>query len=109
MTDPVVPTPPPAAPVVGVKQTLSIVGFVAGLVAFVLGWIPFFGLLVAIAAIVISIIAHRREPAAPAWMWIVGLIGGILGGITGLIVTIITIFGFIAAATVATTCGVYCN
>jgi hypothetical protein len=82
---------------------MSIVGFVLGLVAFVFGWTLVFGLLVGIAAIIVSVLAHRREPAAPAWMWIIGLIGGILGAITGVIVTII----WILAIAVASAGGVY--
>jgi hypothetical protein len=99
MTDPVAPTPAPTpAPVAGVKQTLSIVAFVVGLVAFVFGWTPVFGLLAGVAAIILAVMAHKREPAAPAWMWIVGLIAGILGAVTSLIFSLVWIFSLIAIA-----------
>ncbi|HEV7742073.1 MAG TPA: hypothetical protein VGO65_06605 [Pseudolysinimonas sp.] len=81
-----VPPAPPAAPgVAGPKQTLSQVGFIAGLVGFVFSWIPVLGFLVSLAAIIISLMAKGREPGAPKWMWIVGLIGGIVGLVVGLI------------------------
>ncbi len=104
MTDPVVPTPEPTpapavAPVAGTKQTLSIVGFVLGLVAFVFGWTVIFGILAGVAAIIVSVMAHRREPAAPAWMWIIGLIAGIIGAVSSLGFTIFW-FAVIAIGTV---------
>jgi hypothetical protein len=101
---PAAPAYAPATAAAGPKQTMSIVGFVLGLVAFVFGWTLVFGLLVGIAAIIVSVLAHRREPAAPAWMWIIGLIGGILGAITGVIVTIIWIVGLVLFASAG---GVY--
>jgi hypothetical protein len=42
--------------------------------------------------------AKGREPGAPKWMWIVGLIGGIAGVVIGLIVGLIFIATLIAAA-----------
>jgi hypothetical protein len=77
---------------------MSIIGFVLGLVAFVFGWAPVFGFLVGVAAIIVSVLAHRREPQAPAWMWIIGLIGGILGALTGVVVTIFWILAFALAS-----------
>jgi hypothetical protein len=103
MTDPVAPIPPaaPVAPVaVGPKQTVSLVGFILGIVAFVFGWTPIFGLLVGIAAIIVSVIARKREPAAPSWMRIVGLIGGIVGAVVSIIVTIVWVVGLIYEASV---------
>jgi hypothetical protein len=102
MTDPVVPpaAPAPAPVAAGPKQTLSIVGFVIGLVAFISGWAPIWGLLVGVAAIIVSVLAHKREPAAPKWMWIIGLVGGILGAVTSVIFTLIWIFGLIYEASV---------
>jgi hypothetical protein len=104
MTDPAVPpaAPAPVPVAAGPKQTLSITGFVIGLVAFIFGWTPIFGLLAGIAAIIVSVIAHKREPAAPGWMWIIGLVGGIIGAVVSLIFTI----GWIVAlAFEATTIG----
>jgi hypothetical protein len=104
MTDPVAPVPPaapaPAPVVAGPKQTVSIVGFVLGLVAFVFGWTVIFGLLAGIAAVIVSLLARRREPAAPKWMWIVGLIGGIVGALVSIIVTIFWVVVLVSDATV---------
>jgi hypothetical protein len=96
MTDPEVPpaAPAPQPGAVAPRKVLSIVGFVLGLVAFVFGWTVIFGLLVGVAAIIVSVIAHRREPAAPAWMWIIGLIAGILGAVSSIGFTIFWISVF---------------
>jgi hypothetical protein len=84
---------PPAA---GPKQTQSLVGFILGIAAFVLSWVFILGLLLGVGAIIVSLMAKGKEPGAPKWMWIIGLVGGILGVVTGLIVTIVTIIGFVA-------------
>ena len=104
MTDPVAPVPPaapaPAPVAAGPKQALSITGFVLGLVAFVFGWTVIFGLLAGIAAIIVSTLARKREPAAPSWMWIVGLIAGIVGAVVSVIVTIFWIIVLVSDAAV---------
>ncbi|MCU1471589.1 MAG: hypothetical protein JWQ39_2738 [Glaciihabitans sp.] len=114
MTDPVTPEPtpaasvPPAAPVyapapAGPKQALSLTSFIVGLAGFVFGWVPFFGFIVGIAAVILGIIARKKEPAAPKWMWIVGIIAGAVGALTGLIVVILFIVGIIAQAALLST------
>jgi hypothetical protein len=75
---------PPAAPgyapvAAGPKQTLSLVGFIGGIAAFVLSWVFVLGFLISLGAIIVSVMAHKREPGAPKWMYYVGLIGGIVG------------------------------
>lgn len=112
MTDPIAPepTPAPAAPAyapvaAGPTRTLSIVGFVLGLVAFVFGWTAIFGLLVGIAAIIVSVRAHKKEPTAPAWMWLIGLIAGIVGALSSLGFTIFWISVFAIGA--ASSTGLY--
>ena len=104
MTDPVTPAPVPVA-AAGPKQTLSLTGFIIGLVAFVFGWTAIFGLLAGVAAIIISVLARKREPAAPKWMWLVGLIAGIVGAVTSVIVTILWIAAFAFEATTVGTLG----
>lgn len=96
------PTPPPAAPAysaapVGVKpkQSLSLTGFILGIAGWVFSWVPVLGLLAGIAAIILSLLGRTREPGAPKWMWIVGLILGILATLGG-IIYIIAFFTLIA-------------
>lgn len=87
LTPPPPPPPPPAAPpaspyvapAAGPKQTLSLVSFILGIAAFVFAWIPFVGIigfLAGLAAVILGFMAKSKEPAAPKWMWIVGLVGG---------------------------------
>lgn len=96
-------TPPPAGtPAAGPKQTTSIIGFVLGLAAFVFGWVFILGILLGVAAIIVSLMAKGREPGAPKWMWIVGLVGGIIGALVGLIVVIVTVGLFATAGTLST-------
>jgi len=100
-TPPAAPPPPAtpsAVPAASPKQGLSLTGFIVGIASLVFSWVPFFGLILAIAGIVISLIARTKEPAAPKWMWIVGLITAIVGGVTALFVTIFTIIGIVALA-----------
>jgi hypothetical protein len=112
-TPPVPPTPetpatpaaagvPAGAPAAGPKQTLSLIGFIAGIAAFVLSWVFVLGFLVSVAAIVLSLMGKSREPGAPKWMWIVGLIGGIIGLLGSLIWGALTIVGLIASTTYST-------
>lgn len=96
--------PAPAAPVAaGPKQTLSLISFIAGLVSVVFTWIPVFGLLAGIAAIILGVMGRRREPAAPKWMSLVGIIAGIVGIVLGIIFFItLIILPLIFAATLGT-------
>lgn len=97
MTDtPSTPPAPAMPPAAGPKQTQSLVGFILGIAAFVLSWVFILGLLLGVGAIIVSLMAKGKEPGAPKWMWIIGLVGGIIGVVTGLIVTIVTIIGFVA-------------
>jgi hypothetical protein len=57
-------------------QTLSLTSFIVGLASLVFCWVPVLGFLGAVAAIVIGFIAKRKEPGAPKWMWLVGIISG---------------------------------
>jgi hypothetical protein len=108
MTDPIVPepTPTPAAPAyapapaapVGGKRTFALVSFILGIVGFVFALlVPIIGLLAGIAAVVLGFIARSKEPAAPRWMWILGLVLGFLA-ILGAIISIIVVAIAVGAA-----------
>jgi hypothetical protein len=96
-------SPAPAAPVAaGPKQTLSLISFIGGIASVVFTWIPVFGFLVAVAAIVLGFLGRRREPAAPKWMALVGIIAGFVGAVLGIIFFItIIILPLIFAASLA--------
>ena len=91
-------TPPPAAapaPAPGPAQTLSLISFIVGLASFVFSWVPVLGFLGAIAAIILGFMGKKKEPAAPKWMWLGGIIAGFVALAISLIiglVTILTIF-----------------
>jgi hypothetical protein len=97
MTDPVTPEPtpvPPAAPVyapvaTGPKKALSLTSFILGLVSVVLFITTWFAIVVGLAAVVIGFIAKSREPGAPRWMWLIGIIAGFVGIVIGGIVLIV--------------------
>lgn len=95
------PVAPPAAPayatpaVAGPTQTMSIVGFVLGLVSVVFSWTGIIGIGAGIAAIIVSRRAKKSEPAAPSWMHTIGLIAGIVGIVLGVIIGIIQIALFV--------------
>jgi hypothetical protein len=102
------PTPPPAysappaayaPPAGGGKQALSLTSFILGLAGFVFGWVPVLGLVVAVAAVVLGFLGRAKEPGAPKWMWIVGLILGFLGILFGLVYIILFFIGLSIAST----------
>jgi hypothetical protein len=73
----------------GPKQTLSLTSFIVGLAGLlILSWIPILGLLVGIAAVVLGFMAKGREPGAPSWMWIVGVISGFVTILVNLLITV---------------------
>jgi uncharacterized YccA/Bax inhibitor family protein len=81
-------TPPPAGPpaAAGPKQTLSIIGFVLGLVSVVFGFpVALIGVGGGIAGLIVSRKAKKDEPGAPAWMHTIGLIASIVGIVLGVI------------------------
>jgi hypothetical protein len=99
-----IPTPPPeptpySSPAAGPKQVLSLTSFILGLAGLLFGWIPFVGIigfLAAIGAVVTGYMAKAREPQAPRWMWLVGIIAGFVAIAIGIIVLIVFIIGIIA-------------
>ncbi|MCU1403368.1 MAG: hypothetical protein JWM70_1692 [Microbacteriaceae bacterium] len=97
-----IPTPPPeptpySTPAAGPRQVLSLTSFILGLAGLLFGWIPFVGILgflAAIGAVVTGFMGKAKEPQAPKWMWLVGIIAGFVAIAIGLIVLIIIIIGF---------------
>ncbi|MCU1556478.1 MAG: hypothetical protein JWN09_473 [Microbacteriaceae bacterium] len=98
------PSAPPASPYVapaaGPKQTLSLVSFILGLAGLVFSWVFILGFLASLAAIILGFIAKSREPAAPKWMWLVGIITGFVAILISVIVIIIAIIAFASLSTV---------
>jgi hypothetical protein len=95
---------PYAAPTGGTspKQGLSLTSFIVGLAGLlILSWIPILGLIVGIAAVVLGFMAKGREPGAPQWMWIVGVIAGFVTILINLFFTI----GFIALVSIGSQVG----
>jgi hypothetical protein len=95
---------PYAAPTGGTspKQGLSLTSFIVGLAGLlILSWIPILGLIVGIAAVVLGFMAKGREPGAPQWMWIVGVIAGFVTILINLFFTI----GFIALISIGSQVG----
>ena len=102
---PAAPTPPPAysaasaAP--GPKQTLALTSFITGLAAFVFSWVPVLSLAAGIVAIIVGIRAKNKEPLAPKWMWIVGIIAGAVGALFSIIWGLAWLLPFIIALAAA--------
>jgi hypothetical protein len=101
MTDPIVPEPTPTpaapayapAPVAGVaaKRALSLTSFILGLAGVILFWTTWFAILVGIAAVVLGFIGRSREPGAPKWMSLVGIIAGFVAIVLGVIILIVAL------------------
>jgi hypothetical protein len=107
VTPPAAPVTPPAAPAApayapaaatGPKQGLSLTSFILGLAGIVFSWAPFFGFLVSLAAVILGFLGKGREPQAPRWMWLVGIITGFVGLFIALIVLIFWIVVWVGAA-----------
>lgn len=103
---PAAPTPPPASPYgaptpgAGPKQGLSLTSFILGLAGLVFSWVPILGFLASLAAIIIGFIAKGKEPGAPKWMWLVGVITGFVAVVISLIVLILFFIGLAIVASV---------
>ena len=92
-----------AAPVAGPKQTLSLTSFILGIAGMVFSWIPILGFLASLAAIIIGFIARKREPGAPKWMSLIGIILGFVAIVIGIIVIVLLI------ASIALSANTYSN
>lgn len=93
VTPPAAPAAPAyaPAPMAGPKQGLSLTSFILGIAAFVLSFFYGIGFLPGIAAVIVGFIAKGKEPQAPRWMWLIGIIGGFVAIGIGLIVFILTV------------------
>lgn len=72
-----------------VGNGFAITALIVGIVAFISGWIPFFGLLAGIAAVVFGIVGLRKMQNKG--MSITGIVTGGLAVLTGFFVTIATV------------------
>lgn len=96
-TPQVTPEPAPAVattPVPGPTNGLAIAALVVGIVAFISGWAPIWGLLAGGAAVVLGILGLKK-PGGKG-MAIAGIITGGLGALWGLVVTIIFFLALVA-------------
>jgi hypothetical protein len=86
-------------------QGLAVAALVVGIVAFISGWVPFWGFLTGVAAVVLGIIALRRKAVSSAkGMAIAGLVTGAVGALWSGIVTIFFIIAIaLGVAQTATT------
>ena len=76
------------APVAGPKQALSLTSFILGLASLVFSWALGFGFLLAVAAVILGFLGKSKEPQAPKWMWLIGIITGFVAIFISLIVLI---------------------
>lgn len=91
ITPPAPPVSPAyAAPVAGAKKGLSLTSFILGLASIVLFITSWFAVLLGIGAVVLGFIGRSKEPGAPRWMALVGIITGFVGIVLGVIVIVVT-------------------
>lgn len=86
------PTAPKApAHQASVTNGLAIAAMVVGIVSVLFGWAPFFGVLVGATAIVLAVIALKKQQNKG--MSVTGLVTGIVGAVWSLIITLFFIIG----------------
>lgn len=100
-------TPPAATPytapaATAPKQGLSLTSFILGLAGLVFSWVPVFGFLVALAAVILGFMAKGKEPAAPKWMWLVGIITGFVALFIALLVVVFWIIALVTLGSIGT-------
>lgn len=92
-------TPPPAAPVgasagvapAGAKKGLSLTSFILGIASVVLFIFSWFAAIIGVVAVILGFIGRSKEPGAPRWMWLLGIILGFVGIIIGVIVGVLAV------------------
>jgi len=106
VTPPAAPAAPAyaPAPAAGPKQGLSLTSFILGLAGLVFSWALGFGFLVALAAVILGFLGKSKEPQAPKWMWLVGIITGFVAIFIALLVLI---FWIVALASYGSLIGTY--
>lgn len=87
--------PQPTPPHTTRTNGLAIASFVVGLVAFTSGWIPFWGLLVGAAAVVLGIFALKKPEGKG--LSIAGIVTGGLGALAGLAMTAFIVIAIVAS------------
>jgi hypothetical protein len=102
-----IPTPPPppeptpyGAPVAAPKQALSLTSFILGLAGLLFSWVPFVGILgflASVGAVVTGFLGKAKEPQAPKWMWLIGIIAGFVA--IGISIIFLIVF-IVALATI---------
>ena len=86
------------------SQGIGIAALIVGIVAFLSGLVPVWGLLVGVAAIVLGAIALKKSKANKGF-GIAGIVLGAVGALTSLVFSAIWVFGLIALGTAATVSG----
>jgi hypothetical protein len=102
-----IPTPPPppeptpyGAPVAAPKQALSLTSFILGLAGLLFSWVPIVGILgflASVGAVVTGFLGKSKEPQAPKWMWLIGIIAGFVA--IGISIIFLIVF-IVALATI---------
>jgi hypothetical protein len=82
----------------GVTNGLAIASMIVGIVAFISGWIPFWGLLAGIAAVVLGILGLKKSTGKG--MSITGIITGAIAALTSLLFTIFFIIALSAGTAI---------
>lgn len=74
-----------------VKKALSLTSFIVGIASvflFALNWVA---AVIGVVAVVLGFIGRSREPGAPRWMWLTGIILGFVGIVIGIIVLLLVL------------------
>jgi len=107
---------PAAAPAAGyapagapVKQTLSIVSFILGIVGVIFAFVYGFGLIPGIVAVILGFQAKKKEPGAPKWMSLTGRITGFVAIGLSLIFGLLGIIAIVACFALLSSGGYYYN
>lgn len=79
----------------GPKQGLSLTSFITGIAGVLFSAVPVLGFLAALAAVIIGFMAKGKEPGAPKWMWMVGIITGFVGILLSIIFTVLLVLPFL--------------
>ena len=87
--------PPPAPHTVGKPaQGFAVAALIAGIASFLIGWMPFLGVLVGAAAVVFGILALRRRQSKG--FAVTGIVLGGVAGLTSIVTTLLVIVAAVA-------------
>ena len=96
---------PPVSPV-PVSSGSGVAAMVCGIIALILCWVPFIGLVFGIVAMVLGGKGMRTLPQGKKGMAIAGFVMGIIGLVVGVIILIIWIIALVTFGSLATMYGV---